>query len=164
MVTVKVLQLNIWKNGKGYFFKALGKDHFAYGVPSFKVGSIIDFEEGTDLINKAKEAKRVKVQDRVEAFIDENKARSATIENTMGKSQIALQLARELTPSKDSRENYWANKEAADRAKEPVITMLSCISSACVLFQGAGRTEPGEIVSYAEAFFAAAMRKKGASP
>ena len=145
MVTVKVLQLNIWKNGKGYFFKALGKDHFAYGVPAFKVGSIIDFEEGDAFLNKAKEAKRIKVQDRVEAFVDEDKARSAPIQ-----------------PSKDSRENYWANKEAADRAKEPVITMLSCISSACVLFANCAnmQTPDKDILSTAEAFYQAAMKKK----
>lgn len=145
MVTVKVLQLNIWRNKKGYFFKALGKDHFAYGVPAFKVGSIIEFDEGQEKINNATHALNV----RQPASTNKEGERITRLEPT--------------NPApKDSRQDYYIKKEAADLAREPVITMLSCISSACHMYDGSHSTK--EVIETAEAFFQVAMKKKGASP
>lgn len=146
----KITKINGWPSGKGSFVGIDGKkpDFLYYGSLTAQLGSVVEYEIG----KPARDGKPTIGEIRpvgIEAFVDEDKPRSAPIQNN-----------HPANPSKDSRENYWQAKEKRDIERLPVDVMLSCISSACVLFQGIS-CDKTTVIEWAEAFYIAAMKKRG---
>ena len=127
-----VTKLNAYKNGNGYF---IGIDHkeidcMFYGFldPDIMVGDRVEYELGKPK-NDHPTIKSIKPS-AVEAFIDEDKPRSAPILR-------AHDQGGHSSANKDSREAYWAAKEARDIAQEPIINRRYCLSSAAQVYSGA---------------------------
>jgi len=141
----KVTKLNNYKSGKGCFIQIDGKqpDFAHFGHPDIKVGDTVVFETGKPMDDGSPTIKTIHA-DAIEAFVDEDKARSAPI------------LRAHDAPKLDSREAYWAAKEKKDAEREPIITRLSCISSAAQVYSGA----QGKSVIWAEVMELAAIMEK----
>jgi hypothetical protein len=150
-----IQSINPYKSGKGAFIRIANTDYMFFGSLQVKEGEKVSF----DLGKPSKDGKatiRTIRPDRVKAFVDEDKPRSAPIPTNHPPQTSAI-------PSKDSRENYWQSKEKRDIENKGIDVMLSCISSACALYEGAqGQTQ--NVLAAAELFYKAAMAKKGASP
>lgn len=112
-----VTKLNAYKSGKGFFVGIDGKDYMFFGNPGVKIGDKVRYESGFTKDGKLS-LKSIRA-DGPEAFIDDKPKEF-----------------RAHDAPKDSREEYWRNKEKRDIEREPIITRLSCISSACALMVG----------------------------
>lgn len=123
----KITKLKAYTSGKGYFIgiNNAPNDFMFFGSlgPEIKIGSEIEYEEG----KPTKDHPTIKTLKHapIEAFIDEDKPRSAPV------------FRQHDAPKTDNREAYWAGKEKRDLEREPVITRLSCLSSASMVYEGA---------------------------
>ena len=129
----KVTKLNLWKSGKGCFIQIDGTkpDFLFYGKTDVKVGEAVNYEIGKDAPDGKPTLKSIRA-DGIEAF-------EARDEDRAKPTQIPYRA--HDAPKLDSREAYWAAKEKRDAEREPIITRLSCISSACVLLHDTGRED-----------------------
>jgi len=147
----KIEKLTEWGNKKGYYVKLNGKEFVSYGTPLARIGQEVEYEVGELAIDKKHYVVRIR-QPRASAIP------AAT--NKEGQPITRL-IPSDHPENKDARRDYYTNKEKADREREPVITMLSCISSACVLAQNStANVSADQIVAISEVFFTAAMKKR----
>jgi hypothetical protein len=123
-----ITKITPYKSGKGYFIGIEGqpKDFMFFGKINLYVGDSVVYEEGRPSKDGRPTIKTIRA-DTIEAYVDEDKSRSAPIQK---------EFRTHDAPKADARENYWANKEKSDAEQKPIITRLSCISSACQLLQG----------------------------
>ena len=131
-----VTKLNAYKSGKGYFIGIDGQEYMYFGEPSLSIGALVEFEEGKPSKDGKKTIKGIHLVKQI--ALDEDKP-----------FKPPLYRAHD-TPAKDSREEYWKNKEKRDLEKEPIITRLSCIASAVALADEMTTLE--EVVFYAKRF------------
>jgi len=116
----KITKLKPYKSGKGFFIGIDYKqnDYMFFGDPGIRLGETVIYEEGKASPEGNPTLKSIRSEP-IEAFIDEDKPRSAPIYRAHD------------TPKADARETYWQNREKHDLLKDATITRLSCISSAC---------------------------------
>ena len=145
----KVTKLNNYKSGKGCFIQIDGKqpDFAHFGHPDIKVGDTVVFVTGKPMDDGRPTIKTIHA-DAIEAFVDEDKARSAPI------------LRAHDAPKTDAKDEYWLNRGKQDLIKDATITRLSCISSACAVYEGAQGSDD-KILALAAKFEAFAIGKKG---
>jgi len=115
----KITKITEYKSGKGAFIGIDNQkpDYMFFGTIDVMVGNMVVFEEGKPTEKGNPTIKTIRL-DAIEAYIDEDKPRSAPV------------LRAHDAPKADARETYWINKEKHDLVKDAVITRLSCISSA----------------------------------
>ena len=129
----KIQKINQYKSGKGCFIGIGGTDYMFFGNPDAKVGDEVEYELGK--INSMGKPTIKSIHScAIEAFIDEDKPRSAPI------------------PKKDERENYWAGKEQREIAKEPQETRIKCLTIAGMVFEGAQKGHDEEVIALARKF------------
>ena len=147
MVRGVISKINQYKSGKGAFIQIDGRkpDYMFFGFTDCREGETVTYEEGKPTRDGKPTIKTIRA-DSIEAHIDEDKVRSSPVFRAHDKSP-------------DGREEFWANKEKREISKDGIITMLSCLSSACENNSG-GQKKPEEIVAEAEIYFQAAMKKK----
>ena len=147
----KVTKINLWKSGKGCFIQIDGTkpDFLFYGKTDVKVGEAVNYEIGKDAPDGKPTLKSIRA-DGIEAFEarDEDRAKPTQIYRAHD------------APKADAREEYWKLKEKRDAEREPSITRLSCISSACAVYEGAQGSDD-KILALAAKFEAFAIGKKG---
>ena len=123
----RITKLAAWKSGKGFFVGIDNKEYVILAATDAKVGDVVDYE----LANKYVYGKQVisKLLLPLEAYEaparDEDRAKTTPVFRAHDTSKL------------DSREQYWANKEKHDLAKEPIHIRLECISSAAQVYSGA---------------------------
>lgn len=120
----KIVKLNKWHKGNGSFVKIDETEYVILAPTNAQIGDEVNYE----IANKFVYGKQVLshlLPCAIEAYIDEDKPRSAPIP------------FRAHDAPKDSREEYWKAKEKRDIAQEPIITRRYCLSSAAQVFSGA---------------------------
>jgi hypothetical protein len=124
-----ITKITPYKSGKGYFIGIEGqpKDFMFFGKINLYVGDSVVYEEGRPSKDGRPTIKTIRA-DTIEAYVDEDKSRSAPIQK---------EFRTHDAPKLDSREAYWAAKEKSDAEQKPIITRLSCISSAAQVYSGA---------------------------
>jgi len=102
-----ISQIGKWGNGKGFFFRIREAEgsFFAYGNPPV-MGEIVSFDTTQKAFNGALEAKFKKHEKQIEAYVDEDKPRSASIRE------------------------HDAPRTSAIPNRDDVITRLACIKAA----------------------------------
>ena len=123
-----VEKIKPYASGKGAFVTINGKEYMYFGVVGAKVDEHVTFTPGLP----AKDGK-------------------PTLRMLKG---TGIHAKEEI---KDTREEYWRNKEKLERSEKPVITMLSCIHSACIANQN---SDADKILVVARKFYAEAIGKK----
>lgn len=117
----RITKMNAYKDKTGYFIGIDNApiDHAFFGSlgREITVGAQVIYEEGQKKLGNHPTLKYIKL-DAGEAYIDEDKPRSAPILRAHDVQKMA------------ARDEYWTNKERRDLEREPIITRLSCISSA----------------------------------
>ena len=140
--------MTAYKSGKGYFvgIDNGASDYMFFGSTNLKIGETAIYEEGKPSRDGRPTIKTMR-SDAIEAF-------EARDEDRAKPTQIPYRA--HDAPKLDSREAYWAAKEKKDAEREPIITRLSCISSAAQVYSGA----QGKSVIWAEVMELAAIMEK----
>lgn len=122
-------KLTPYKSGKGYLIGIDSKtpDYMFFGGlgEEIKEGAFVDFITGRPSKDGKPTIKSLKL-DAIEAFVTRDED-----------SPIKTVFRAHDAPKVDSREEYWKGKEKRDLEREPIITRLSCISSAAQVYSGA---------------------------
>jgi hypothetical protein len=130
-----ITKINAYKTNTGYFIGINNEpiDYMFFGAlgKEIGIGTKVIFDEGKPKGDRPT-IKSIK-KDSVEAFIDEDKPRSAPLLR-------AYDQGGHSSANKDSRESYWHAKELRDIEREPIITRLSCLSSAATIIAAAHET------------------------
>jgi hypothetical protein len=151
MTKGKITKITPYKSGKGYFIGIEGQpnDFMFFGSLNLYVGDSVVYEEGRPSKDGRPTIKIIRA-DTIEAYVDEDKSRSAPIQK---------EFRTHDAPKADAREDYWKNKEIAEAAQKPIITRLSCLSSAAQVYSGAqGQDE--KVLALAAKFEAFAKGEK----
>jgi hypothetical protein len=153
----KITKLNAWKTGKGSLIGIDGNEYIILAGTSCKVGDVVEYEIG----NKFVYGKQVlsKLLPPLEAFMDNHPEMAINPDNPRSAPLLRAHDTPQASANKDSREAYWQAKEKRDIEREPIITRLSCISSAAQVYSGAqGQDE--KILELARKFEAYANGKQ----
>ena len=118
----KITKLNAWTSGKGAFIQIDGKtpDYVFYGKPIAKIGDSVEFEDGKPTKDGKPVMQRLVVKllcGPIEAFVDEDKPRSAPIDYRA--------------------HDFQAQGDAVKRAEN---VRLECLACACDVYSGAQET------------------------
>ena len=148
----RITKLNNYKSGKGCFIQIDGKqpDFAHFGHPDIKVGDIVVFETGKPMDDGRPTIKTIHA-DAIEAF-------EARDEDRVKPNPIPYRA--HDAPKTDAKDEYWLNRGKQDLIKDATITRLSCISSACAVYEGAQGSDD-KILALAAKFEAFAIGKKG---